>query len=298
MERALSVSSQRPGAYPRIRDAVEVAPDGAVISIDAGVYPESVRLDGRRLTLQAAGEPGSVTVDATDVGGPAIACTGGDVTVRGLALSAGDYPAVTARGGTLRLHTCEVSAAYGAGVVASDGATLEATAVRVVRGQHGFVFEDAGGTVDTCEIRDVTDDGIIVRLGADPTIRGTTVAACGFRGVYVYQGGRPRIERCDVSGTGDVGIAVAHQSSAAITADLGARDPRRRHQFRSRLRRADRGLPGREHRDARHPARRGCAPHRRAPTTVRRRRPAVGVTEPTSRKDTARSTSSSPSWTR
>jgi dephospho-CoA kinase len=30
MERALSVSSQRPGAYPRIRDAVEVAPDGAV----------------------------------------------------------------------------------------------------------------------------------------------------------------------------------------------------------------------------------------------------------------------------
>jgi hypothetical protein len=217
MERALSVSSQRPGAYPRIRDAVEVAPDGAVISIDAGVYAESVRLDGRRLTLQAAGEPGSVTVDATDVGGPAITCTGGDVTVRGLALAAGDYPAVTARGGTLRLHTCEVSTAYGAGVVASDGATLEATAVRVVRGQHGFVFEDAGGTVDTCEVRDVTHDGIIVRLGADPTIRATTVAACGYRGFYVYQGGRPRIEHCDVSGTGDVGISVAHQSSAAIT---------------------------------------------------------------------------------
>ena len=287
MERALSVSSQRPGAYPRIRDAVEVAPDGAVISIDAGVYPESVRLDGRRLTLQAAGEPGSVTVDATDVGGPAITCTGGDVTVRGLVLSAGDYPAVTARGGTLRLHTCEVSAAYGAGVVASDGATLEATAVRVVRGQHGFVFEDAGGTVDTCEVRDVTHDGIIVRLGADPTIRGTTVAACGSRGFYVYQGGRPRIEHCDVSGTGDVGISVAHQSSASITQTwvhgtrgVGISFGRGCGGLVEGCRVEDTATPAIQLAEGAHPTvvqpDEGTAPQA-----------AVGVTEPTSRKDTA-----------
>jgi SpoVK/Ycf46/Vps4 family AAA+-type ATPase len=33
----------------------------------------------------------------------------------------------------------------------------------------------------------------------------------------VYQAGRPTIERCDISGTGDAGISVAHQSSPTIT---------------------------------------------------------------------------------
>ncbi|MGH3680447.1 MAG: right-handed parallel beta-helix repeat-containing protein, partial [Natronosporangium sp.] len=93
----------------------------------------------------------------------------------------------------------------------------DAVEVKVVAGQYGFVIEDSGGTVDTCQVRDVADDGIIVRLGADPTIRNSTVAGCGHRGVYVYHGGRPTIERCDISTTGDAGISVAHQSAPTIS---------------------------------------------------------------------------------
>ncbi|MFC4145207.1 right-handed parallel beta-helix repeat-containing protein [Micromonospora mangrovi] len=205
-----------PGAYPTIADALEVAPDGAVISLAPGTYRERIRLVGRRLTVQASGEAGSATVDASGLDGSALAVTSGEVTVEGLVLTAGDYPAVAVTGARVTLRRCELSAGYGAGLQATDGATVDAAEVRVVRGQHGFVFSDAGGTVESCEIRDVTDDGIIVRLGADPTIRGTTVAGCGYRGVYVYQSGRPTIERCDVSGTGDAGIVVAHRSSPRI----------------------------------------------------------------------------------
>ena len=205
-----------PGTYPTLRDALEVAPDGAVVIVAPGTYRERLDLTGRRLTLRASGDPGSATVDASGLDGPALAVASGAVEVEGLTLVSDDYPAVAVDGGRLRLLRCELSAGYGAGLQADGGATVEAAEVRVVAGQHGFVFSDAGGTVESCEIRGVSDDGVIVRLGADPAIRGTTIADCGYRGIYVYQSGRPSIERCDVSGTGDAGIVVAYWSTVRI----------------------------------------------------------------------------------
>jgi Right handed beta helix region/ATPase family associated with various cellular activities (AAA)/AAA lid domain len=208
--------SQQPGGYPTIQDALEVAGDDAVISVAPGVYPESLDLKARRLTLTAAGDPGSVVVDASARGGSAVSARAGDVRLLGLVLKSGEYPAVAASGGLLSLEKCEVSSGYAAGVTVSDGATLKAVEVRIVGGQYGLVVEDAGGLVDKCEVTGITHDGIIVRLGADPVIRNSTISGCGFRGVYVYQAGRPTIERCDISRTGDAGIAVAHQSAPTV----------------------------------------------------------------------------------
>ncbi|MEU8374151.1 right-handed parallel beta-helix repeat-containing protein [Micromonospora sp. NPDC048894] len=216
MVRMLTVSPDRPGACPTITDALEIAPDDAVVSIEPGVYPEALRLTGRRVRLVAAGEAGSVTVDGRATGRPTVACDGGEVLLQGLIIQAADHPAVDAVGGRLRMEKCQASAGYAAAVSVRDGARIEAVEVTVTGGQHGLVVSDAGGTVEQCEIRDVTDDGIIVRLGADPTIRNCTVGNAGFRGVYVYQAARPTIERCDVSGTGDAGIVVALQSSPTI----------------------------------------------------------------------------------
>ncbi|MEV0393630.1 right-handed parallel beta-helix repeat-containing protein [Polymorphospora rubra] len=215
MTRTLTVSAQQPGAFPSITDALEVAQDGAVISIEPGVYAEALRMSGRRLTL-AAREPGTVTVDATGHGAPGISCTGGEVTLSGLVVSAGDYPAVHAARCELRIDGCELRAGYAAGANVTDGSRLQATGLRVTKGQYGIVVDDSGGTLDQCEVRGVSDDGIIVRLGADPTIRNSTVADCGYRGVYVYQAARPVIERCDISGTGDAGVSVALQSAPTI----------------------------------------------------------------------------------
>ncbi|HEU4425457.1 MAG TPA: right-handed parallel beta-helix repeat-containing protein [Pilimelia sp.] len=216
MARILSVSAERPGAFPTISDALEIAADDAIISIEPGVYAEAIRLVGRRVTLTAAKEPGSVQLDASAAGASPVACHGGDVTLQGLVLKSGDYPAVSAAGGRIAVDRCEVSARFAAGVQVTGGATLAATDTRVSGGQYGFVIEDSGGTVDKCQMRDIADDGIIVRLGADPVIRNTTVAGCGLRGVYIYQASRPTIERCDISGSADAGISVAHHSSPTI----------------------------------------------------------------------------------
>ncbi|WP_194904681.1 right-handed parallel beta-helix repeat-containing protein [Catenulispora rubra] len=216
MTQTLTVS-QEPGAYPTIQDALEVAPDGAVVSIAPGVYAEGLHLVRRRITVAAAGDPGSVTIDAGAAGGSAVSCVGGVVVLRGLILRSAGYPAVSARGARMSLEDCEVGAEDHAGVWAGDGSQLTAQRVKALGGQSGFVIEDAGGLLTGCEARNSAGDGIIVRLGADPVLRDTTVAGCGGRGVYVYQGGRPTIEHCEVSGTGDVGIAVAHRSAPAVT---------------------------------------------------------------------------------
>ncbi|WP_229073864.1 right-handed parallel beta-helix repeat-containing protein [Actinoplanes sp. DH11] len=206
-----------PGTYPTLRDALEVAPDGAVITLAPGTYRERLDLTGRTLTIRGSGaDDDGASITASGLDGPALSSTNGDVTVEDVTIVAGDYPAVTVTGGRLTLRRCELTAGYGAGVQATGGATVEASGTRVVRAQHGFVFSDAGGTVDSCEVRGVSDDGVIVRLGADPVLRGTTVADCGYRGIYVYQAGRPVIERCEVSGTGGAGIVAAHGSAPRI----------------------------------------------------------------------------------
>jgi parallel beta-helix repeat protein len=216
MARTFTVSPQ-PGAYPTIRDAVEVAPDGSVISVAPGEYRETLRLAGRRLKVMASGEAGSVTIDAVGLPESAVSVRGCDLTLHGIVVRGGDNAAVSADGGRIALEKCEVSAGYAAGVSVTGGAVLEATDLKVTGGQYGLVIEDAGGTVDKCEITNIADDAVIVRLGADPTIRNSTISGCGFRGIYVYQGGRPTIERCDISQTGDAGISVALQSAPTIT---------------------------------------------------------------------------------
>jgi parallel beta-helix repeat protein len=215
MARTFLVSTQQPGAYPTIRDALEVATDGATISIAAGEYAEAVAYDRGTLTF-AAVEPGSVTIDSGSLGQPTIDCRNGSVSLVGLVLRAGDAPAVTASGSKVNIEQCEASAGYGAAVNVSNGSELNVKDLKITGGQYGLVIEDAGGTIDKCEINNVVDDGIIARLGANPTIRNSTISGCGFRGVYVYQSGRPTLERCDISRTGDAGVSVAHQSSPTL----------------------------------------------------------------------------------
>jgi parallel beta-helix repeat protein len=217
MARTFTVS-QEPGAYPTIRDALEVAPDGSVISVAPGEYREALRLTGRRLKIMAAGEMGSVTIDANGLHESAVSARDCELNLYGLVLRGGDRPAVSVEAGRIVIEKCQVSAGYAAGLSVAGGATLQATDVKVTAGQYGIVIEDAGGAVDTCEITNISDDALIVRLGADPTIRNCTISGCGFRGVYVYQGSRPTIERCDISRTGDAGVSVALQSAATITA--------------------------------------------------------------------------------
>ncbi|MDG4762762.1 AAA family ATPase [Solwaraspora sp. WMMD406] len=216
MTRTLSVSPQQPGAYPSIGDALATAPDDAVVSVAPGTYYEALFVNDRRVTIVAAQGQGTVTVDASGGAYPTVSCTGGRVELRDLVLRSADAPTVSVDRGRLTMTGCEVSAGFGAAINVGGRSEFTLDRCRVTAGRYGLVVEDADGTVDGCEFTDLAEDGMIVRIGAAPTIRSTTITRCGNRGVYVYQYGKPTLETCDISQTGGAGVAAAHQSAPVL----------------------------------------------------------------------------------
>ncbi|GAA3457877.1 right-handed parallel beta-helix repeat-containing protein [Dactylosporangium matsuzakiense] len=214
--RTLLVAPQQRGAYATIGDALAAATDDSVIAVAPGTYAEAIFVTGKRLKLVSADPAGgAVTLDAAAIPYPAVSARNASLTIEGFTLRSADAPAVTARGAQLALHDCALTAGFGPGVDLAGG-SIEMRRCTVTGAQYGVVVEDAPGTIDDCQISEVAEDGIIVRIGADPVITGTVVRGCGRRGVYVYQFGRPTIEGCEVTQTGDAGIAVAHQSAPTI----------------------------------------------------------------------------------
>ncbi|HEY2673149.1 MAG TPA: right-handed parallel beta-helix repeat-containing protein [Rugosimonospora sp.] len=215
MSRTLLVSPAQRGAYATIGDALAAATDDSVIAVAPGTYLEAIFLTNKRVRLVAAESGGTVTLDATRIPHPTVSCRNAVLTIEGFTLRSGDAPVVTARGTHLALSGCDLAARFGPGVDVTGG-RVDLRKCTITGAQYGIVIEDAPGTIDDCHISDVAEDGIIVRIGADPVITASTVRGCGRRGVYIYQFGRPTIEGCEVSQAGDAGIAVAHQSSPTI----------------------------------------------------------------------------------
>src|SRR6266508_1153133 len=215
MARTLKVSSVEHGAFPTIREAIQAAPDDAVISVGAGEYTESRMLLNRRLTIFAADGADTVTITASSPYEPVVSVTGGSVGLHQLTLKGNDGNVVEVRGGRLRVEECELSTNLDAGINIRDPAEFQITKAKI-SGRYGIVIEDASGTVEGCHISNISEDGIIVRMGADPVISSTTISNCGYRGIYVYQYGKPTIEGCDISQTAGVGIGVAHSSNPTI----------------------------------------------------------------------------------
>ncbi|MGC5033691.1 right-handed parallel beta-helix repeat-containing protein [Micromonospora sp. DT229] len=216
MTRTLLVSPDQPGAYPSIGEALAVAGDDTVVSVSPGTYYEALFVNDRAVTVVAAQGAGTVTIDASSGTYPTVSCNSGRLELRDLILKAGDAPGVVGDRANLTMTGCELSAGFGAAIQLGGRSEFTLTRCRVTGGRYGLVVEDSDGTVEGCEFTDLSEDGIIVRIGAAPTISTSTVTRCGNRGIYVYQYGRPTIEACDISQTGHAGVAVVHQSAPVL----------------------------------------------------------------------------------
>ncbi|MEV6812290.1 right-handed parallel beta-helix repeat-containing protein [Micromonospora sp. NPDC051296] len=216
MTRTLLVSPDQPGAYPSIGEALAVASDDAVVSVSPGTYYEALFINDRGVAIVAAQGAGTVTIDASSGTYPTVSCNSGRLELRDLVLKAGDAPVVVADRAALTMTGCELSAGFGAAIQVAGRSEFTLARCRVTGGRYGLVVEDSDGSVEGCEFTDLSEDGIIVRIGAAPTIRTSTVTRCGNRGIYVYQYGRPTIETCDISQTGHAGVAVVHQSAPVL----------------------------------------------------------------------------------
>ncbi|MGZ0149081.1 AAA family ATPase [Kribbella sp. WER1] len=213
--RILSVAPERPGAYPTIGAALLDAPDGAAVSIAAGTYAETLELTGRTVTLQAE-DGADVVLDGSGADWPTIRAVDGALTVRGLEIRATDGIAVSADRTALTLTHCTVTGKTRPAVGIHATTEFRIEHCMVTGAETGIVVEGAGGEILDTVVREVSGDGIVVALGADPVIRGCTVTGCGGRGVYIYQYGRPELVDVEIGQTGAEGLGVAHGSTPVV----------------------------------------------------------------------------------
>ncbi|OZM71319.1 ATPase [Amycolatopsis antarctica] len=213
--RTVLVDPGRHGAYPTIGEALVDAAEGTCVTIAAGTYAETFELVGRRLTLCAA-DGAEVVLDGTGGDSPVLLSRGGAVELRGLTVRAGDAGAIQSEGTELTVSGCTVHARIGAGICARGTGPVTVRDTTISGAEHGIVLESTSGLLENVVVDNVSGDGMIIGLGADPTLRSCTVSGCGNRGLYVYQHARPAVEGCRITRTGQAGIAVAHRSAPAL----------------------------------------------------------------------------------
>ncbi|MFG1911085.1 AAA family ATPase [Kribbella sp. NPDC048928] len=213
--RTLTVAADRPGAYRTIGSALLEAPDGATVAIAAGTYAETLELTGRTVTLQAE-DGATVVLDGSGADWPTIRAVDGALTVRGLEIRASEGVAVSVDRTALTLSHCAVMGKTRPAISVHASTSFSIERCTVSGAETGIVVEGAGGQILDTTVREVTGDGIVVALGADPLIRGCVVSGCGGRGVYSYQYSRPELVDVEVARTGAEGIGVAHGSMPVL----------------------------------------------------------------------------------
>ncbi|PSM42999.1 sporulation protein K [Streptomyces dioscori] len=179
------------GTHRTIAAAVRAAADGTVVSLQPGVYQESLVLD-REVTLTAAKGPGTVRI--APARGAAVTISGGAPILRDLDLAGqGGGPALLVRGGDARIEACTVTAG-----------SVE-------------IGHDARATLHDCVIRDAPGDGVRVTGTAVAQLTGGTLGPVGGHGVRVDDGARAELRATRVSGA--AGCALLASGTSAVTAE-------------------------------------------------------------------------------
>jgi predicted outer membrane repeat protein len=140
--------------YTRIQDAVDAATSGDLIQVRAGVYSETVSIDGKSLTIQGASSA-SVQVRGDSSGATLAVDGGGTCTISGLSLSGGE------RGLTVRQSSASFSdilvdanstAGNGGGVGIFEGADVVISDCVISDNQASSPYHGGGVYVDASEL--------------------------------------------------------------------------------------------------------------------------------------------------
>jgi hypothetical protein len=133
--------------FETVSQAVQAAPDGAVISLGPGVYRESIIVTGRKLKLVGAGPDKSLVV-ATET---ALFISRSDVTIEGVALwslSVGaDVSVVAISESTVRMVDCRATGGTGPGIIIAGRGSEATLSGNLVTGNMGGGLRVQGGTV-------------------------------------------------------------------------------------------------------------------------------------------------------
>ncbi|HEX5731985.1 MAG TPA: right-handed parallel beta-helix repeat-containing protein [Blastocatellia bacterium] len=236
----LIVSQQRGAQYASISQAVRSAAPGTHILVKPGLYRESLVID-RPISISADGPAGEVIVES--IGSPCLVTRAARIKVKGLTLQSfisgerNRYFAVDITSGQLTLEDCIITSDADACIsIHGPGVNPEIRRCRVRdAGVYGvWVWDDAAGIIEECEILDCAGAGLVIsgdtmeearQMAADiladisddqNIINPPSIRNRGGARSKASIGGMPLVRRCSISGGQDQGIWVHYKGRALI----------------------------------------------------------------------------------
>ncbi|GAA0360867.1 right-handed parallel beta-helix repeat-containing protein [Actinoallomurus spadix] len=200
------------GGHRTIGAAVRAAADGAVVSVQPGVYNEALIVD-RNVTIVAARGAGTVRVVSPH--GPALSLHGCSATVRDLTLEAAGSAdvAVLGRDGAPVLERCEIS---GGGITFTDATfTLRGCDLRDA-GQGVRVTGTSKGIIADCTVRSVAGAG--VRLDGTAQVECVRTVVDRSRGPGLQLGGAAHgiFTECKIRRSGNAALVLGGAAYASL----------------------------------------------------------------------------------
>ncbi|MFL6055086.1 MAG: right-handed parallel beta-helix repeat-containing protein [Actinoallomurus sp.] len=194
------------GAHRSIGAAVLAAADGAVVSVQPGVYQEAVVVE-RDVTIVA--EKGSGTVKVVSSHRPAFTLAGCAATIRDIEVEgpAANDVAVLVRGGAPVIQSCRIT--RGRVEIASDAdCSLRGCEVHDVARAGVYLTGTSRALLEECTVRSVQGDGIRLDDAARIDCVRTTVTLVTGNGLYLGGDADGVFTDCEVSRSSDAAMLV------------------------------------------------------------------------------------------
>jgi hypothetical protein len=210
------------GDTATLGEAISRAPDGATISIRAGVYAESLVIE-RPLHLQALTEEASGEVVISPTGGRCLLLDAPSGSLRGLAFEGGDGngPCLEVQSGGMEITGNRMGPWAGDALLVRDGAAplIRDNQFLDIEGSAMVFDEGSGGIVEGNQIQRTSKSAIRVRAGADPTVRGNEISQAGQAGLLIEQGAKGRFDENQIVGSQASGIEVRGGATPRVSAN-------------------------------------------------------------------------------
>jgi len=204
------------GSHRTIGAAVRAATDGAVVTVAAGVYQESVLID-RDVSIVADVADGPVEIVATY--GPAVVSKSKTALLRGFLIRGCDPGgvAVSVPAGTLQLEDCDVSAGW---VQVAGWATSTMRRCRIHRapGAGLHVTGDAQASLTGCTIEDIEGDGIVLDQATSTTLTGGIVTRVSGNAIFLQGNASAAIDDYEITRAGDSGVFSTNRGRLEVRA--------------------------------------------------------------------------------
>jgi nitrous oxidase accessory protein NosD len=178
------------GDTATLGEAIARAPDGATISIRAGVYNESLVI-ARPVHLRAAVEEAGGEVVISPPGGRCLLLDAPSGSLQGLAFEGGDgEPCLEIASGAMEILGNRLGPWTGNGLLVRDGAAplIRDNQFLDIEGAAMVFDEGGGGTAEGNRIERTAKSAIRAQAGADPTVHGNEISEAGQAGLLIEQG--------------------------------------------------------------------------------------------------------------